>query len=70
MSSLLVSEDDFTSACKNLRESLLADSTDLQEAKMKIKIALRSLDEDGNGCVTSEELRDYILSHGVSAKPV
>ena len=58
-------EKEFAVASQQLRESLLAGTKDVCAAKRKLKIALHALDEDGDGSVTTEELRDYILSHGV-----
>jgi len=58
-------ERDFSSASQQLRESLLTGSKDVSAAKVKLKVALHALDEDGDGSVTTEELRGYILSHGV-----
>ena len=51
------SSSDFSQASQLLRTTLLEGSEDIESARRKLKIALRNLDEDGDGQVTTEELR-------------
>ena len=58
-----MSSIDFSVASKKIREALLADTSNEQEARKKLKIALGSLDEDNDGEVTAEELKTIKIEY-------
>ena len=61
-------EEEYLKASIQLREYLLAGSENVSEAKSKLRLALKQLDVNNNGCITSEDLRSYISSHGVASE--